>query len=301
MPRYTCYGGVGERSSRHTGRDLIASLPRHLVLRPLLLLGAADSCAGTNVCSPSIEEKRIIQAKGGLHYRDDLLSKRLKSPLNVRFSALWLFDVVSVSSVFAYLVLEERRKTMKRQTLARVGIFAVVLAAGGLGAGVGAAHAGVITLDVSGSLSPTPPATCSAAGCTLGGDIVIDNTAGTVNSADVTMTGGTPNLGPFTSVSGIANFLGITEMTIADSADNRVGLFFATPTAGSLVGYTGGPLSMGNVRENTPTAFVQVFFLTSGSLTELTPVPVPEPASVLLLVSALAGACTLLGRRSLWH
>jgi hypothetical protein len=81
---------------------------------------------------------------------------------------------------------------MKRQTLVRVGIFAVTLAAAGLGAGVRIAHAGVIKLDVSAPMSATSPATCVMGGCTLGGDIVIDNTAGTVNSADVTLAGGTP-------------------------------------------------------------------------------------------------------------
>ena len=77
--------------------------------------------------------------------------------------------------------------------------------------------------------------------------MVIDNTAGTVISADVTMAGETPTVGPFTSVTAVVPTAGITEMAI-DSTNAVLGLFFATPTAGSLVGYTGGPLSDSVVR-----------------------------------------------------
>lgn len=71
------------------------------------------------------------------------------------------------------------------------GFLAMALtAAAGLVADVEAAHADIITLDVSGSLSPQFGSnSCAATGCTLGGQIVIDNTAGTVLSADVTATG----------------------------------------------------------------------------------------------------------------
>lgn len=210
-----------------------------------------------------------------------------------------LSSLREAGTAFVYLSFEERGKTMKRQTLVRVCIFAVTFAAAGLGAGARAAHAGVITLDASGIMSATSPATCVVGGCTLGGDMVIDNAAGTVISSDVTMAGETPSVGPFTSVVAIGPIFGVTRMAILDSANNNdLGLFFATPTSGSLVGYTGGPLSTFSVVRAFP-AGTQLFSLDSGSLTERTPVSVPEPASVLLLASALAGACTLLGRRSL--
>jgi hypothetical protein len=75
-----------------------------------------------------------------------------------------------------------------------------ILAAAGLGAGAGRARADIITLDVSASMRPTG-GTCLAAGCALGGDIVINNGPGVTNpilSEDVTASGFSPSVGPFT-------------------------------------------------------------------------------------------------------
>jgi len=72
-----------------------------------------------------------------------------------------------------------------------------------------------------------------------------------------------------------------------------VELFFSTPTAGSLVGYTGGPLDPATVVE-TAGLPPSHWALISGSLTAQT--AVPEPPSLLLLLSALAGLGALLGK-----
>jgi hypothetical protein len=78
-------------------------------------------------------------------------------------------------------------------------------------------------------------------------------------------------------------------VAINDAANNRLDLFFATPSAGSLVGYAGGPLSTETIAFNGLTAWG----LTSGSLT-----PAPEPPSLVLVLSALAGLGVALRRRA---
>jgi len=120
----------------------------------------------------------------------------------------------------------------------------------------------------------------------LGGEIVIDNTADTVQSVDVTASGFLPNVGPFVFVTGVSSLLNFTQMGLADMADDRALLVFSTPTAGSLVGYTGGPLdpTFSNVRTQASATNWSL----AGSLTEAPPA-VPEPPSLVLLLSALAG------------
>jgi hypothetical protein len=143
---------------------------------------------------------------------------------------------------------------LKPPKLLRTGILAMALAAVGLGPGAGTARAAVITLDVSGSMMVAGPGgACPAVGCTLGGDIEINNSTGAIVSEDVTMAGETPTVGPFTINSGIFAPLGLTLLDILDPAGDFLQLFFSTPTAGSLVGYTGGPLST-DTFVGTPTA-----------------------------------------------
>jgi hypothetical protein len=174
--------------------------------------------------------------------------------------------------------------TMKTPKSLCTGFLAMALtAAAGLVADVEAAHADIITLDVSGSLSPQFGSnSCAATGCTLGGQIVIDNTAGTVLSADVTATGLSPSEGPFTSPSSLhitgGGLTVFTDLEIATSPTftAETALIFSTATAGSLVGYTGGPLN--TLTDVSSRDGSLGWILTSGSLTLVKDVPsVPGP------------------------
>ena len=174
----------------------------------------------------------------------------------------------------------------------------LALAAAGLGLSGAPARADVITFDVSGTMTPTLNAACSPT-CTLGGDLVFDSSAGAPHmgiSADVTVTGFSPSTGPFTGFAGIAAVSGLTRLTLDDASGDFVDLFFSTPTAGSLVGYTGGPLDTSTF-VNTAGLPPSRWDLISGSLTAQT--AVPEPPSLLLLLSALTGLGALLGTRLL--
>lgn len=189
-----------------------------------------------------------------------------------------------------------------RHSFLRTGIFAAALVAAGLAGAV--ARAGVITLDLSGTMSPMPPGACSPT-CTLGGNIVIDNSPGAANggfvSADVTASGFSPTVGPFTILDSLAIAPNGTQtlLGLRDSAFDDLFLSLSTTTAGSLVGYIGGSLSSGSVvgpdvgLPPKPTDYD----LSSGSLTEAT--AIPEPSSVLLLLSALAGLGAVLYTRRL--
>lgn len=124
------------------------------------------------------------------------------------------------------------------------GLVALAPVAGG----ATTARADVITLDVSGSMSPTAGinASCAPTGCTLGGNIVINNSPGVpfpVLSADVTVTGFPSDVGPFNRDPFVTAFGSLTELHIFDHNDMPLDLIVSTPVAGSLVGYTGGPLS----------------------------------------------------------
>jgi hypothetical protein len=144
------------------------------------------------------------------------------------------------------------------------------------------ARADDVTLNVSGSLAvANPPGTCSVAGCTLGGDIVINNATGTVISQDVTMSGESPSVGPFTTFVNLQSIVGETRLALVDSSANWIEFFFATPTPGSLVGYDGGALdTITGVGFPPPTA--PTWLLTSGAFT---PVTTPESNSVVLLLA----------------
>jgi hypothetical protein len=162
-----------------------------------------------------------------------------------------------------------------------------------LGAGAGIARADTVTLDVSGSLSAFNGASCSPSGCTLGGDIVINNTTGAFISTDVTMSGESPSVGPFSIFSGLAGLLGLTDLfLLTDDESTLAALVFATPTAGSLVGYDGGSLVAYNGGEPSNvnyTSVVQLFKPNSGiwllNAGALTPVTAAEPNPFVLVLA----------------
>jgi hypothetical protein len=148
------------------------------------------------------------------------------------------------------------------------------------------ARADDVTLNVSGSLAvANPPGTCSVAGCTLGGDIVINNATGTVISQDVTMSGESPSVGPFTTFVNLQSIVGETRLALVDSSANWIEFFFATPTPGSLVGYDGGALDTLTGVGVPPPAVPPTWLLITGALT---PVTTPEPSSVALMLAGIA-------------
>src|SRR5882724_4611846 len=123
-----------------------------------------------------------------------------------------------------------RGETMKYPTLIRMAAFAMALAAAG---GV-SVRASVITLDLSATTRPDSPNAACSPTCTLGGDIVINNSTGAIVSADVTATGFSPTVGPFTinPVIFVAGF--VANLTINDAAGDSLAITFPAATSGSL-------------------------------------------------------------------
>jgi hypothetical protein len=148
----------------------------------------------------------------------------------------------------------------------------------------------------------SPEAACAPTGCTLGGDIVINNgppAPGAVVLADVTASGFSPNVGPFTLNTEMAALSdGLTLLEIENPAIDVLGLLlleFPTPTVDSSVGYTGGPISMGTSVFGPREPIAATWEVTAGSLSER----VPEPSSLLVLIAGLAATCGILGKRVL--
>jgi hypothetical protein len=130
------------------------------------------------------------------------------------------------------------------------------------------AKADIITFNVSASGSPNDcPFTC-----TLGGDIVINTSNGSIVSANVTLTGLGP-FGPFTDfgVSPIersGTFAFFTELFIVDALSDQLHIFLPVS---NLIGYPGGAICVVNDLNAFPHPCLQSEFLITvfGGSTEL--------------------------------
>ena len=188
-----------------------------------------------------------------------------------------------VGPFFAATASSRFSKGARAQLLCAVATFAM---------GSVAAHADVIRLQVLGSVSPdsASESCASSTGCILTGNIRINNLTGAVISADVIAIGFSPSVGPFTDPSAPHISAGLTDLEIATAPvfTSEVALVFSTPRLGSLVGYTGGPLS-------TVTGVVDktgdhMWNLTVGFLTETTAfAPIPEPSTWAMMLIGLGG------------
>ena len=163
----------------------------------------------------------------------------------------------------------------------------IMLAALVVAIGAPNAHGDSVTFDVSGTLVPsTGSATCGAGGCTVGGTIVIDPTTGNIISENVTFSGESPMVGPFTVSGGVSAIIGGVELLISDSKGVPLEMLFDTPTTGSLVGFTGGLFSTVLIGDEFGTSWASSTGAPVGGLTEAAPA-VPEPPAVALMLLGL--------------
>ncbi len=95
----------------------------------------------------------------------------------------------------------------------------------------------VVTLDVSGTMLPVFAGGCAPSPCTLGGNIVIDNTLGFLTSVNITLAGASPSQSPFIY---FVAFVPQDSMLVLGNNTVDLGL----TGIDTLVGYTGGPTSL---------------------------------------------------------
>src|ERR1700724_1627647 len=100
------------------------------------------------------------------------------------------------------------------------------------------ANDSVVTLDVSGIMSPVF-GTCAPSPCTLGGDIVINSTTGTITSVDISLAGASPSLAMFDTTFGFGPFGSTIQVFTSSPPENSNSdelLLFLSGNPGTLIG-----------------------------------------------------------------
>lgn len=117
---------------------------------------------------------------------------------------------------------------------------------------------------------------------------MIDNSANTIISADVTFAGESPIAGPFTTVLDPPSLSGtLTYFGFENSVNGSyVILYFSTPMPGTLFGYTGGPLNGTSFVSAPAVSADSVWLLSAGALTEVS--STPEPGTAVLWITGIA-------------
>ncbi len=164
-----------------------------------------------------------------------------------------------------------------------------------LGAGGGMAHADNIdTFAVSGSILPASGsgATCAPSPCTLGGVIAIDVTTGVIESADITLSNGTPAVTYF-----YGNPIYVAPyIYVGDSDGYSLGLGLTSPAVPTLVGYAGGGFGVDEIGAVSPSPALYASQDAEGTLTATT--PEPSTVTLMLIGIGLLGLAMVMRKRS---